>query len=176
MLVVTRPRRWISIVRWSAYRMMVWSWKPGNTVRAVTATTLAWASERDLPHREHLARHSHRRDFSCNRTLLNTFRATTDQGWLDFIGRHRPFSWTVEAVAVSDLRSPTRAPLPTPSTSPTAPGFLPWRGDFSRRCAKASSDPSSEQSSPVPHRYGSTSCSPHSMLAGVPRSPRPHSS
>ena len=53
-----------------------------------------WGSERDLPHRGHLAKHSHRRDFSRNRTLLNTFQATTDQGWLDFIdfiGRHRPY-------------------------------------------------------------------------------------
>ena len=66
--------------------------------------------------------------------------------------------------------------LPTLSTSPTAPGFLLWRGGVSRRAAKASSDPSSEQSSPVPHRHRSTSCSSNSMLAGVQRSRRPHSS
>ena len=32
--------------------------------------------------------------FWRNQTLLNTFRATTDEGWLDFIefiGRHRPY-------------------------------------------------------------------------------------
>ena len=54
-----------------------------------------WGSERDLPHRRHgWARHRHPRVFWRNQTLLNTFHATTDQRWLDyieFIGRHRPY-------------------------------------------------------------------------------------
>ena len=54
-----------------------------------------WGSERDLPTRRlRLTRHGHPRVFWRNQILLNTFRATTDQGWLDFIefiGRHRPY-------------------------------------------------------------------------------------
>lgn len=54
-----------------------------------------WGSERDLPHRRHgRARHRYPRVFWRNQTLLNTFHATTDQLWLDyidFIGRHRPY-------------------------------------------------------------------------------------
>ena len=54
-----------------------------------------WGSERDLPsHRQGRARHRYPRVFWRNQTLLNTFHATTDQLWLDyidFIERHRPY-------------------------------------------------------------------------------------
>ncbi len=54
-----------------------------------------WGSERDLPKRRSgWAKHQHPSVFWRNQTLLNTFHATTDQTWLDyidFIGRHRPY-------------------------------------------------------------------------------------
>ena len=54
-----------------------------------------WGSERDLPRRRSgRGSHRHPRIFWRNQTLLNTFGATTDQRWLDyidFIARHRPY-------------------------------------------------------------------------------------
>ena len=54
-----------------------------------------WGSERDLPHRRQgMRRQRHPTVFWRNQTLLNTFRATTDQRWrdyIDFIAHHRPY-------------------------------------------------------------------------------------
>lgn len=54
-----------------------------------------WGSERDLPRRrDGLAGNRHPEVFWRNQTLLNTFHATTDERWLDyidFIARHRPY-------------------------------------------------------------------------------------
>ena len=54
-----------------------------------------WGSERDLRHhRQGGAKRRHPTVFWRNQTLLNTFLATTDQVWLDFIdfiGRQRPY-------------------------------------------------------------------------------------
>ena len=55
-----------------------------------------WGSERDLPQRkrETSRQPRHSTVFWRNQTLLNTFQATTDQRWLDyidFIARHRPY-------------------------------------------------------------------------------------
>ncbi|MXY57660.1 MAG: phenylacetate--CoA ligase family protein [Gammaproteobacteria bacterium] len=54
-----------------------------------------WGSERDLPRRGNgRASNRHLQVFWRNQTLLNTFHATTDERWLDyidFIARHRPY-------------------------------------------------------------------------------------
>ena len=55
-----------------------------------------WGSERDLsqPKREIARQPRHPTVFWRNQTFLNTFQATTDQRWLDyidFIARHRPY-------------------------------------------------------------------------------------